>query len=399
MQFIRLLISVSAFFFSGGVQAADIFNRAGNAQRVDAFEHLTGMREDVFKKASKRVQTGILEEDADGGWWVTNSRTGRRWYAGTFVDPSIAELREEIEAAPVQRKAKKGLGHFNVVVGHNPRALSPQQRRQIDITALQADPANAYAVFQVASRHNCLEGAGEDITDYTHAYAQGELAAVSALPGTIVRRYGLPSIDLLRDLTSPLFRLVGRGAYKTFSLRGSSVADLRKAAKFDPMQVRVGIHMDSQVSFGMVTGASHALCTNEDQHIIQVYTAAVDMGLNDTRYFSKTAYSYVETIAQQMLIAAYEGTLLAAVRYGEQISELKRERQQVFLTLMGCGVFNNKLEWVAQAIEHCMDTIVDHNLDVTLVVFDAASHADMPEFLAAMRLHVDATEGTYTDIR
>jgi secreted trypsin-like serine protease len=123
------------------------------------------------------------------------------------------------------------------------------------------------------------------------------------------------------------------------------------------------------------------------------------MGLNDASYFSKTAYSYVETIAQQMLIAAYEGTLLAAVRYGEQISELKRERQQVFLTLMGCGVFNNKLEWVAQAIEHCMDTIVDHSLDVTLVVFDAASHADMPEFLAAMRAHVDATAGTYTDIR
>lgn len=399
MQLMGLLIAVSTLFFTGTAQAADIFNRAGNVPRVDAFEHITGIREGAFKTANKRTQGQILEEDADGGWWVTNSRTGRRWYAGTFIDPTVAELGEEIEEASRGRKAKKRQGRFNVVVGHNPQRLSPQQRRQIDITALQADPANAYAVFQVASRHNCLEGAGEDVTDYTHVRAQGELAAVSAMPGTIVRRYGLPPIDLLRDLASPLFRLGGRGAYKTFSLRGSSVADLRKAAKFDPLQVRVGIHMDTQVSFGMVSGASHMLCLNEDQHIIQVYTAAVDMGLNDASYFSKTAYSYVETIAQQMLIAAYEGTLLAAVRYGEQISELKHERQQVFLTLMGCGVFNNKLEWVERAIEHGMDAIVDHNLDVTLVVFDAASHADMPEFLAAMRAHVDATHGTYTDIR
>lgn len=405
----RLVILILFLVVENFCLGADVFTGdVIQSRRTDAFSQLTGMTEPDFVRNFVANRGRVIRYVNEGGvrdCWIKNVLTERSWFAGSFVDPSLQELTEVLaESAPKKKrpKKKKNIGRFNAVVGYNTMALPLKRRALVDVTALQADPVNAHAVFQVASRHNCLEGSGEDITSYTRAHAQGELAAASAMPGTILRRYGLPEIDLLRDLEEPVFRLQGRGAIKTLSFRAANLATLRRAADFNMDDVRVGVHLDSHVTFGQVCDHNnHNICFDRDQHIIQIYTAAVDMGFNRAGFFGRQEALCVEEIAKKMLIASYRGTILAAAHYGEQISVLKRDRQQVFLTLMGCGVFQNKLEWVAEALEECVDDIINNNLDVTLIFFDAADQRleGVDEFLNRLRAMIDGTNGVLTEIR
>jgi hypothetical protein len=96
-----------------------------------------------------------------------------------------------------------------------------------------------------------------------------------------------------------------------------------------------------------------------------------------------------------MLKASYEGTLLAAALHGPHADN--DEQQEVFLTLMGCGVFDNKLEWVADVLEELSWLIQELNLKVTLLIFDGSS-AGMDEFLPRMEDLTEATGGEYQEI-
>ncbi len=402
----RILFVLVTCFVVDHAAAADVFadKKRVAVSRGDAFEHVTGVKEKDYEK--------LLIGSSKDRFWIQNVVTGREWYAGKFCDPSVEELRamveEKVAKEPKHKKAKTEIkkkknvpGRFNVVVGYS---FAPDVLREIEVQALQAKPENRGAVFQVASRFECLEGAGEQLTDYTHNGAQGELAAISALPGTIVRRYALGPINLLRDLEHPAFTLHGRGVVKHLSFQGIDAESLAQAAAFDTDKVRVGVHLDSCVTFGLVdkSNRTHELCKDRHQQVIQIYTSAVDMPYRLRALYSNGQMRQIEAIAARMLMSSYEGTILAAGVYGEQKTrdDDKRALQQVFLTLMGCGVFRNKLEWVAEAIEYCMDDIIKLGLDVTLVVFNGNDYPDtMPEFLNSMNEFVEATGGTYTEVR
>jgi hypothetical protein len=376
-------IKFLSFFIvmASSAHGADVFNRAHNVVRHDAFEHVTGMTEAAFNANQAANMNRVLRQRG-GQRVIRNQATNREWVAGDFDTASVAQLRAAVNAQP----ARAAGGTFSVVAGFNPMALTPAQRAGCDVTALQADPANAGAFFQVASNFNCLEGVAP-LTAYTHARAQGELAAVSAFPGTILRYYGLGQIDLLHNLP-PIFRLAGAGPLRSLSFRGRSAAELEQAAQFDYRQVEVGIHLSTEVTFGAVLGNQHEVCAHQ-QIISQIYTSALNIGLNPLDRNGST-----EAIARNMLRASYEGTLLATALYGEQDDR----RQQLFLTLMGCGVFNNRLEWVADVLEALRADIQALNLDVTLVVFDG-NGAGMANFLPRMRALANRTGGNYEEIR
>lgn len=91
------------------------------------------------------------------------------------------------------------------------------------------------------------------------------------------------------------------------------------------------------------------------------------------------------------MLAAYERTIKAAIAFGNK---------KVFLTLVGCGVFNNELAWVADAVERCKKDIQDYGLEVTLIVYDANSRQDgtFPPFLERMKLLVNETHGSYKEL-
>jgi len=80
------------------------------------------------------------------------------------------------------------------------------------------------------------------------------------------------------------------------------------------------------------------------------------------------------SFAQLILEASYEATLWAAVIHSIKHKEDPRARV-VLLTQVGGGVFGNKAEWIAIAIQKALSKIRNAGvfLDVRIVCYDASS--------------------------
>ncbi|MBM3886824.1 hypothetical protein FJ364_02735 [Candidatus Dependentiae bacterium] len=359
--------------------------------KVNFFQDITGVSEAVFRQNPRQY----FQQLGKNHYALRNAQAGKDWDTGIFAVDTIAQLEAMIDEELVADI--KTAGRFNVVVGFNTPNLSAENRRRLDVAALQADPNHNHAVFQVASNFDCREGQGGDVAAYAGSRAQGQTAAVSAAPGTIARIYAHGPIDLLEEVEElPAFGPRG------LDLSQLSQADLLKAVNFDYDNMGIGIQQDTEVAFGFVQGNIHEECTAEDQRITQIYTSAVNLGLNNPRRFTPGSYARVEDIAKRVLVASYKGTILAAQVYGHQREGTHAKvRQEVFLTLMGCGVFGNEIDWVADALRSCMRDIVRYGLDVTLIVFDVGANPSpaMRNSLAQLRQLVNQTSGQFEEIR
>jgi len=104
---------------------------------------------------------------------------GRRLVAGRLDIPALADL-------PPPPQGPRRLNLREVVA---------------DVQTLHADPANAGAVFQVASQFNLLEMVGPDVAPehgiarYAHDKTQGPACAMACAAGTIWRNYLVPLGD------------------------------------------------------------------------------------------------------------------------------------------------------------------------------------------------------------
>lgn len=357
------------------------------AQRTDFFEELTGVTEPEFV----HDQGNLLRQVVHDGR-VHNIKTNTSLPAGEFRPYSVAQLTALIENKSPATKQ----GIFNVLVGYNTRHLPLKKRAQLDIQALQAAPENKDALFQVASNFDCRENAssaGEGhhwISEYVDDMTQGPFAAISAAPGLFLRCYSLRPINLLKNL--PFLHL--RKGYLVLDQASDDV--LEQAAALDYQQVMVGVHRNVGVAYGQLLDANqHLTCVNREQAVSQVYVSSLDFGTASGNALGKKikkngkVYEQVEALAKKLLLAAYEGTIKAAIAF---------DNKKVFLTLVGCGVFNNKLTWVQEAIENCLEDIKKFGLDVTLVVYDANSRSDMKPFLDEMKRLTLQTKGDYQEI-
>lgn len=333
-------------------------NAAGvMVNRHNVFQDVTGMTQQNFEQNIPGNVRRVFSQGNNGCSFVENVVTGERWSAGSFQSITVEDLRNEFNELP----ARPARGTFTFIEGG-------------DITQLQSNPANARAFFQIASNFDCLEGPGLDFTGYTYARAQGEIASVAAFPAALARGYLIPEQErnLLQDL--PHFRLrASANGGNNFVFPRS-----RLGIEFDYQHVRVGIHADVDVLFGRMGSHGDRHQRVNVQPVTQIFTSALNVGINQLDRAGN-----MERVARAMLQASFEGTLLAAATRGTQ-PRIDGHRQQVFLTLMGCGVFHNRLEWVADVLEGLAHDIRVFNLDVNLVIFDPRA-SGMATFLPRMQ--------------
>ena len=131
----------------------------------------------------------------------------QRMYVGPWETPSLAELRERLQA---------GAGTTRAAAGE--RGLRFQHLADpVGVQSLIADPQNADAVFQAASQFNCLEMVGPGVSPrrgiaiYVDDPTQGPKCALACPAGTVYRNYlcgkhfagqGDVQIDCLADVGS-----------------------------------------------------------------------------------------------------------------------------------------------------------------------------------------------------
>ena len=321
---------------------------------MDWFERITGFKESGYDETRERLSI------VDGR--LHSSSSSRTWGIGVLETPSLAELRQR--AAGLRHD--QGATRVSIVRG--------------DVRRMHSEPANAGALFQVASQFNLLEMVSDGVTPeqgvtrYQWDGTQGPACAIAAGAGTIYRNYFAPvdgqpgqredrQVDCLQDIGQALGNDQGRiwrmrNGYCLTTEAGLATADEQLAAmdeaQLDDLRgrLRIGVHWDVEVTD---EGAGH--------RVSQVYCSALPVSYNRIRKTEHWA-----RFATLVLEAAYEATLLVAL-----LNRREFESPVVYLTLLGGGAFGNDWLWISGALRRAVLGVQGAGLEVRIVSYSTPS--------------------------
>lgn len=316
------------------------------------FESLMGFREESPAQVRRQV---VVDGDR-----MKSLVTGKEFTCGRLEIPTLATLRALVRESPRQ----SGRLRVAELVG--------------DVQALHCDPANAGALFQVASQFNLLEMVAPSITPeqgvgiYENDRTQGPVCATAAGAGTIFRNYFVPvnggigqSADNQVDCLAGLGVALGNNRSQLWEMQNGyalptatglrEICDrltaISESERDDLRQeLRIGIQWDTQVTL--------RLCSHT---VTQAYCSALPVA-----YTSHPPRDW-EPFARLVLEAAYEATFCAAV-----LNRARTGNDRLFLTLLGGGAFGNESAWIFAAIERSLALFRDSDLHVHVVSFRAS---------------------------
>lgn len=329
------------------------------------FLNLTGLKTESRREVSKNLRV-----DKDN---FLHTLDGRKFACGTFETPSVEDLQ------------RRNADEVNGIRSTNlPRRIRVQEVIA-DVASLHQVPENQNAVFQVASQFNCLEMASPAYTPedgvgiYQNDFTQGPACSIAAGAGTIFRNYFVPlsgqigqsstlQIDCLQDLNSFFTSKLNILPQQLWEMKNGycfptkpgllkvnhllSTADQTTWTELAKL-VRVGVQSNTQVT---LNGCEH--------RVSQVFCSGLPIA------YSRLPISMFHLFSRLILQAAYEATFLVAIEKYRQTNNKK-----LFLTLIGGGVFGNKIEWILDAIEHSIEKYQQHELDVKIVSYGASNPA------------------------
>ncbi len=318
------------------------------------FETLTGFSE----HSPQQVRENLTID----GQVLISKINGKRFSYGQLEIPSLAELRERVQAS---RYPEGKLSVREVVA---------------DVQQLHTDPANTHALFQVASQFNLLEMVSPNVTPeegigiYDQDRTQGPACAIAAGAGTIYRNYFVPiqtqigqsadlQIDCLADLGNALGNVNDRlwqmqNGY-VITTESSLVAITQQLQRMNDRErdtlrqlLRIGIQWDTQVT---LKDNQHQDC----HHLVsQVYCSALPIA------YSQHPIQYWTDFSQLILEASYEATLHTAI-----LNFAKTGCRKVFLTLVGGGAFGNQTDWIIAAMQRSLTLVSQVDLEVSIVSY------------------------------
>ncbi|PZD73814.1 hypothetical protein C1752_01860 [Acaryochloris thomasi RCC1774] len=316
------------------------------------FEELTGFREE----SPEQVRNGLTVS----GNTITSKINGRTMTCGRLETPTLSDLRAQVS----RHRSVSGQLKLHEIVG--------------DAKQLHIDVANAGALFQVASQFNLLEMVSPSVTPeagvgiYGSDPTQGPACAIASGAGTIYRNYFAHvngqigqstdnQIDCLLDVGQALdntnerlwkmqngYALASEDGLIEISKRIGSMSEVECDALRQTL--RIGIQWDTQVTLA-----------NCKHTVTQAYCSALPVA------YSPHPETLWADFARLVLEASYEATLCAAL-----LNFAHTGNNQVFLTLIGGGVFGNRDSWIFAAIQRALQKFTDADLDVAIVSYGAS---------------------------
>lgn len=360
--------------------------------RKDIFQYVTGMTEPEFVQQYK--ETGIMPQiPANMSKLVKNMKHSVM---------TLGELRNAAQnKLSPNKKGTLSIAHVDVV-------KYPYLRNLIDIGALQG--TNPGGVFQTASRPNGLEGGQmsflnnkNDFDANVHGFnqvmtkyaVQGEEAEVSAALRGIYEVYNtrehINFFDKMNIEISPTGNLTNVNPDFITNNSMEDLSDLIRVDHWTNAPVTTGyanvLYQSEGIAREQNLNALARAKNTEDANVLvspihtisQVNVAAVDMNKNRNKtqeLFAKkfgsneAAVEPMLKVAKAALRAAYEGTIYCALVDG---------KKDVFLTLVGGGSFDNKLEWIVDTLTALKDVIKQSGLNINVVVVEINGHLEKPD--------------------
>ena len=319
---------------------------------TDWFETLFGFRE----TSPEEVRENIELRDRKLYSKINSNSYG----IGELTTPYLEELRSSVakNSESLQGKIK-----VQNVIG--------------DIRELHCDPANANALFQVASQFNLLEMVNPEVTPehgvtrYAFDRTQGPACAIAAGAATVYRNYfaqvngkiGQTSGNQI-DCLSGVGKILGNTHDSLWSMsNGYALCSSEGLSKINDhlysldeiekdqlrQSLRIGLHSEIEVTDKNAP---------KDQFISQAFCSALPVAYSNFQAFQWDSF------ANLILEGAYEATLCAAV-----INARRCESNQLFLTQLGGGAFGNESSWIYNAMTRAFSLYKDFDLDIKIVSY------------------------------
>ena len=312
------------------------------------FETLTGFPETTpdLVRANLRL----------AGTRLTSLVNNRSFHVGEFSTPTLETLRRVVQL---------------------PTSGSSIQVDELvaDVQSLHRDSGNANAVFQVASQFNCLEMSDPHIIPedgvgiYENDWTQGPACCICAGSGTIYRNYFVEHNGLLGqtaenqiDCLASIARCFDNSSEKHWMMQngycfpspeGLSKIEQRLSRSSESQldevrkELMVGVQSDTEVTIGDLP-----------HRVTQVFCSALPVA------YSNIKPDNWDHFPRLILDSTYELTFYVALR-----NLLKTGCPKLYLTLVGGGVFGNKLEWILSAIGRSLKLFAHSGLDVKIVSY------------------------------
>ena len=297
------------------------------------FKELVG-----FEESREAVYENIEVE----GVVMRSKANGKMFRVGKFEMSSVSSLQRNLNYGTYN-----GVMTLEEVVGN--------------VQDFHTDRKNANAVFQAASQFNMLEMVSPNITPergvdvYENDRTQGPACAIACGPGTIFRNYFVDVNGQIGQTESQQLNGLGlwedyfdnsehhfwrlQNGYAFFTQDGlEEISQHIKSLSKEEREIlkshlMVGVQWNTQVTLAA-----------QPHMVTQVYCSAIPIG-----YSSYIPTKKFEEVARLILEATYEATFLVAIKNYQETGE-----PQLFLTLVGGGVFANPEEWIWDAIEQCL---------------------------------------------
>lgn len=316
------------------------------------FEELVGFEE--FSPENVRDKIYI-----DGNNLMSNVN-GKSFQFGTLDVPTLGQLKDQ---SPLEQY--KGKLRINEIVAN--------------VQQVHCAPQNRHALFQAASQFNLLEMVHPDISPekgvgiYEQDYTQGPACAIACGAGTIYRNYFAPvkgqigqTTDHQIDCLELLGTAVGNHEQSFWEMKnGYALVRQEGLLKIKSFISKLDSEQREQLKEKLKIGLqwnTEVTLTNSKQIVSQAYCSALPVAYSPVDSF------YWEDFARLILEATYEATLHAAL-----INLERTACNKVFLTLVGGGVFGNKLDWITDSIKIALSKFKNTPLDIAIISYGSSN--------------------------
>ncbi len=363
----------------------------------DFFSNLFGFEEREYKETQRNFLeiASFREEPSDHAPYFRERcelkiSHGKTITAGIFAMPSLAELREHADR------------HSNEIGQCEGSTIEVQnivgESRSLHSSDAVKQKNGAPVVIQAASQFNFLEFPSpyhipeDGISDYIHDHTQGPACATACAAGTAYRNYAVPvPFRKLHEKDehknrgqTKLHQLNGLSDVEEFFLvkdtglgespwvvKNGYIESTRK--KLEPLNnllsdpksnlredmislIRIGLQQDTTVTDDV----------SMKSKVTQTYNSAISIG------YSNLPENLWESVAQLVLEATYEATLLAGIIQ----SRSRASPTIIFLTKVGGGVFQNRDDWILKAMISAIRKVRKYKipLDVRIVHYGSIAN-------------------------
>ena len=319
---------------------------------TDWFEELFGFRETSVKTVRENIEVK--------GSHLHSKVNGKSYCIGQLTTPSLKELRFAVNQISNSQQGKLKVQN---VVGN--------------IRDFHCDPANAGALFQVASQFNLLEMVNpnvspeDGITRYEMDRTQGPVCAIAAGAATVYRNYFVPvngetgqTSDNQIDCLSGVGALLDNSNESLWSMNNGyalcSPEGLKKISdQLETMNSEEKDRIRESLNVGLHTKIEVTdQSAPNGQLISQAFCSALPVA------YSKSPASHWNYFANLIFEGAYEATLCATI-----INTYKYGSNKVFLTQLGGGAFGNESSWIYNAMTRAFSIYKDYDLDIRIVSY------------------------------